>query len=95
MDPEMRDDEVTGLTGLGLRGRRMARAMLVLAVVPFVVVAFLVFAAPATMGPQPSLFDFWPAWLGIVIAVVGLVWMIRIYRADPEAHPSFWRSRRF
>ena len=31
---------------------------------------------------------------GIFAYVVGLAWMIRIYRTDPEAHRSFWRSRR-
>ena len=29
----------------------------------------------------------------IVLVVVGLVWMIRIYRADPEPDQRAWRYR--
>ena len=58
-------------------------------------VAFLVLASPNYMYEQPSLLDSWVAWVGIGIYLLGFAWMVRIYRADPEAHMSFWRSRRF
>ena len=32
--------------------------------------------------------------VGILAYVVGLATMIRIYRRDPEDHPSDWRYRR-
>ena len=52
--------------------------------------------APNTMGPeQPSPLDFPITWVAIGIYLLGLAVMIRIYRADPEAHKSFWRSRRY
>ena len=31
----------------------------------------------------------------IVVSVIGAVIVVAIYRADPEAHESFWRSRRY
>jgi hypothetical protein len=31
--------------------------------------------------------------LGVVGPIVGLVWMIRIYRADPEPDQHAWRYR--
>ena len=89
-----------GMTGRGLRGRRMARFMFVLAIVPAVLTAALFMTAPNTIGPLfveppdpliPSVI----VGAGVLAYVVGLAWMVRIYRADPEAHKSFWRSRRY
>jgi hypothetical protein len=40
------------------------------------------------------------AWLtsvpafGVLAYLIGLAWMIRIYRADPERHRSSWRFDR-
>ena len=87
------------MTGLGLRGRRLARLMLAIAIGldSFVVLLFLNW--PHTSGPMyaepPDRLVMWliPA-VGVVVNVIGLAWMIRIYRSDPEAHPSFWRFRR-
>ena len=31
--------------------------------------------------------------MGVVGIIVGLVWMIRIYRADPEPDQHAWRYR--
>ena len=33
--------------------------------------------------------------LGFVVYLIGLAWMIRIYRADPEGHRSSWRFGRY
>jgi hypothetical protein len=103
MDDERQTNEwPAGLTGRGLRGRRMARLMIVTAIVPAVLTGALFMAAPNTMGggpwmepPEPNLLPAIVIGAGILAYVVGLAWMIRIYRADPEAHKSFWRSRRF
>ena len=100
MDDERQTSEwPAGMTGRGLRGRRMARFMFVPAIVPAVLTAAMFMTTPATgpmfvEPPDPLL----PATIlvaGILAYVVGLAWMVRIYRADPEAHKSFWRSRRF
>jgi len=100
MNEGPRNSHPVGMTGRGLRRRRLARLMIVLAVLlPAVLGALLAFP-PAMIGamytepPDPLL----PASVigaGILAYVVGLAWMVRIYRADPEAHASFWRSRRY
>ncbi|MEA2674053.1 MAG: hypothetical protein QOI92_1245 [Chloroflexota bacterium] len=54
---------------------------------------------PTDIGPMfktpPS--DLWltslPAF-GVLAYLIGLAWMIRIYRADPERHRSSWRFDR-
>ena len=101
MDPEMRDDEVVGLTGRGLRGRRRARAMIVAGIVPIVVAAFLFIAAPNDIGPMttepPSLWTTWiVSGIGVAGVVIGLAWMVVIERRArrPEEHRSSWRSLR-
>lgn len=59
--------------------RRIARFELVLAVVAgFAVGPFLYVAAPGYMGGTPSL-GFIPA-VGLGLATVGFLWMLRIYR---------------
>ncbi len=93
-----RDRDLGGFTGRGIRGRQMARWMFVVAIVPFVLVGLLFATAPNMIGPMitepPS------SWvsialvgIGIAMAIIGFVWMVRIYRANPEAHPSSWRFR--
>ncbi len=42
----------------------------------------------------PILYRLLP-WAGVVAYVVGIAWMVRIYRADPEAGESPWRYRDF
>jgi hypothetical protein len=87
------------VTGRGLHGRRLARLLLVGVLALDVVLALLVATAPTGMGgPFPSnplAFSGWLiAALGITLHVGGLAWMVRIVHAEPDAHPSFWRSRR-
>ena len=81
------------MTGRGLRRRRMAQAMLALAFVPAPMFALLLLAAPHFMEQQSFLVSNIPA-IGVVAYVLGLLWMVRIYRADPEARPSPFRFRR-
>ena len=83
------------MTGRGLRGRRTAWVMISAAVLLIGFVVFVVVAAPHTMGPEPGPLAVFMTWIGVAMALGGLIWMIRIYRAslDPEAHPSAWRSR--
>jgi hypothetical protein len=87
------------VTGRGLRGRRTARLLLFAAVAIDALVVLLFLAAPNTIGPLQSgppspLLWLVPA-IGIALNVVGLGLMIRIYRADPEAHRSWLRSNRW
>jgi hypothetical protein len=77
------------------------RLELALAIGVPVLVGLVFVSAPETMGGGSGLVDGPTAWigvaaiaLGVVTYVVGLAWMIRIYRADPEAHPSWWRAVR-
>ena len=87
------------MTGRGLRGRRTARRLLGIAIGLDALVVLLFLTAPhysrPMMAEAPSvLLGLIPA-VGVAANVVGLLWMIRIYRADPEAHPSAWRFRRW
>jgi hypothetical protein len=100
-DERPTDDWPEGLTGRGLRGRRMARLMIVLAIVPALLTGALIMTSSSTMGgpmflkpPDPTFAEIIVG-AGILAYVVGLAWMVRIYGADPEAHASFWRSRRY
>jgi hypothetical protein len=85
------------MTGRGLRGRRAAGRILAIVVGLDAVVAFLFITAPPS-GPlyeaPPSVVGWLVPAVGVAVHVIGLAWMIRIYRSDPEAHPSFWRFRR-
>jgi len=64
----------------------------VLAIDAFVALLFV--AQPNYMrplsGPPSTVWWLIPA-IGIALNLVGLGLMIRIYRADPEAHRSWWR----
>jgi hypothetical protein len=80
------------MTGRGLRGRETAQLMLVVGFAAVVVTAFLITAAPSSMGGEsPNPLASWTTWLGAIGIIVGFSSMIRIYRADPEGHRSWWR----
>jgi len=88
------------VTGRGLKGRRRAEALLIVAFALIGLEACLFVAAPHFMGPDgfqspQGLIILVPA-IGILGQAGGLAWMIRIYRAtlDPEAHRSVWRWHR-
>jgi hypothetical protein len=55
-----------------------------------IAVPVLIIATPSPMGGGTGPAS---AVVGIVGVVVGLAWMIRILRDDPEAGPSPWRYR--
>lgn len=82
---------------VNVRGaRRLARIILTVTLaMPLLVLAGLVFE-PA--GPTPMFSGLlWYVellpWAGAAAYVVGLGWMIRIYRADPEPDEPTWRYR--
>ena len=87
------------MTGRGLEGRRFARALIVGALVFDGIVAVVLLSQPQGIGPtfavppSPSIADLCLA-IGLILNVLGLAWMVRILRADPEAHPSWWRAVR-
>jgi hypothetical protein len=81
----------------GLRGKALARAMIVFAaLLPLVALIGLV-AQPGNMGGGMFNAPPWYAvalpWAGAIGYLVGLGWMIRIYRADPEPAQPTWRYR--
>jgi uncharacterized membrane protein YhdT len=80
------------------RARYLVRVEFALAIAAPLVAGFLVVAAPGTIGggfrEPPLWYELWP-WAGVVAYVVGIAWMIRIYRSDPEAGESPWRYRDF
>ena len=90
------------MTGRGLRGRQQARLLLGAILALDAVLAFLFVAPPNTIGPM---FEAPPSPLGLPLGSVivamglalhlgGLAWMVRILRADPERHRSWWRFDR-
>jgi hypothetical protein len=51
---------------------------------------------PNTMGGgffEPSLTEWILPGLGVLGILLGLAWMVRIFRADPEPDSSAWRYR--
>ena len=90
------------MTGRGLRGRQLAQLLLVAVVALDAVLAILFVTAPNFVGPMfeapPSLLGL-PLGspivaIGIALHLGGLAWMVRILRADPEDHRSWWRFDR-
>ena len=85
------------MTGHGLRGRELARSMLVAVLAIDALVALLFIAQPNYMRPMSgpaSPFGWLIPAIGVAWHLAGLGLMIRIYRADPEAHRSWWRFLR-
>jgi hypothetical protein len=78
----------------------MAKFMLATAIVLPALLGALLLRAQETIGPMyvdypdPGPVAAITIGAGILAYVVGLATMIRIYRADPESHRSFWRSGR-
>ena len=87
------------MTGRGLVGRRTAKALLIVTLVLDGLAAALLLSRPNDMGPmfagppEPA-FGLLIVAAGVVLNLIGLVWMVRIIRADPEAHASSWRATR-
>jgi hypothetical protein len=80
----------------GLRGKAVARAMILFAVLLPLAILLAWIAQPA--GPEPMFGPPWYAvalpWAAAVGYLTGLCWMVRIYRADPEPDEPIWRYRR-
>jgi len=89
------------MTVLGRKRRRIARALLVDGVLLIVLPALLFISAPPTIGGMHrtsllvDIVSFLVIGGGVAGMLFGLVWMIRIYRSDPEAHESSFRYRDF
>ena len=99
--------DVTDRREAGLAMRRLptrrwivTRTEFAIGVLAALVFPFLAVASPSYMGggmrPPGLLSDLLsalPVAIGIVGVVVGLAWMVRILRQDPESGPSHWRYR--
>ena len=86
------------MTGRGLRGRQTAQRLLAIAVGLDALVVFFFLNQPHFIGPMraepPSVVEWLIPAAGVAANIFGMLWMIRIYRADPEAHPVAWRYHR-
>lgn len=83
------------------RGRRVARALFAEAIFLIWLLAFLIFIGPQTMGGPMMRPSGFAAAVGMIVLgagvlglVIGLAWMWRILRADPEPDSRSWRYRR-
>ena len=77
--------------------RGTARAMLMLVILLGALALFLWLAAPGFSGGgmmyEPPWYEVALPWAGPAIYLIGLGWMIRIYRANPEPDETTWRYR--
>ena len=80
----------------GQRGRRIARGLIVLAIVCGLVTVFMWVAQPGFMDPmfvERQTFAISLPILGVASYFIGLGWMVRIYRARSEPGERTWRYR--
>ena len=78
--------------------RFLIRAELTIAIAGPLIAAFLYVAAPGTTGPmfsEPPRYVALLPWAGVVGWIVGIVWMVRLSRTDPEPGERSWRYRDF
>jgi hypothetical protein len=75
--------------------RRKARALLIAAIaMPFFVLVLWVMQPGFGRGMyEPQWYEVALPWAGAAAYLLGLGWMIRIYRADPEPGDPTWRYR--
>ena len=82
-----------------LPARRMARALLIAAIAMPAVVGVWWILQPFVMDmmsgvpSEPPWYEVALPWAGAAGYLIGLGWMIRIYRADPEPDEPTWRYR--
>jgi drug/metabolite transporter (DMT)-like permease len=79
----------------GQRGRRIARGLIVLAIVYGLVAVFVYVAQPWFMDPMSGVPQEWSPLpiFGIASYFIGFGLMVRIYRAQPEPGQRSWRYR--
>ena len=80
------------------RAHVLIRAELAIALALPAFAGFWYVARPGFMGDglhEPPLIDTLIPWVGVGLFIVGLVWMIRLSRPDPEAGERSWRYRDF
>jgi Flp pilus assembly protein TadB len=76
------------------RGRATARLMLAAAILAVAFIILIVLAAPNYMyTPEPKPPDVFMLGIPVLGFVIGLAWMWRILRADPEPDSEAWRYR--
>jgi hypothetical protein len=78
------------------RGREIARGLVAAVLVLLAFVTVLLLNLPDPMGGpifEPSLSGWILPGLGVLGILLGLAWMVRIFRADPEPDSSAWRYR--
>ena len=91
------------MSDLEHRRRRMARAHtlirmeLIIAIAAPLVAGFLYVAGPGSFGGwrEPWLLEQLLPWAGVGGMILGLIWMVRLSRANPEAGERTWRYRDF
>lgn len=81
----------------GQRGRAWAELEFAAAILGIFAAALVFVAAPSSIEPMfyggPRVASIVVVGSGIAGVAVGLVWMTRIYRADPEPDQRAWRYR--
>jgi hypothetical protein len=76
------------------RGRATARLMLAAAILAVAFIILIVLAAPNYMyTPEPKPPDVFMLGIPVLGFVIGLAWMWRILRANPEPDSEVWRYR--
>jgi hypothetical protein len=80
------------------RARNLIHLELAIAVALPFVAAFLYVAAPGFTGgmfTEPSLLELALPWAAGAGVIVGIAWMVRLSRPDPEPGERSWRYRDF
>lgn len=89
-------DDMEGRDRRLRRARVLIRLELALALAAPLVALFLYVAAPGFTGGgmyEPPLIETLVPWAGVGMLVVGVVWIVRLSRPDPEAGERTWRYR--
>ena len=87
------------MTGRGLQGRRQAQSILLVAILMDALAALILLTPSTTMGGAMMPVPGFPTGsiilaVGMALNVMGIAWMVRILRADPEGGRSSWRAFR-
>jgi membrane associated rhomboid family serine protease len=77
--------------------RFLIQAELTIALAAPFIAAFLYVAAPGFIGglTEPSLLESALPWAAAAGVIVGIAWMVRLSRTDPERGERSWRYRDF